>query len=246
MTRAIFISTLAVALVGCAGTREKIPHYPRMSDEQSLQTIASRAEKTKTVTAEGLITLRDPDGQTVRLDAAIVMRPPEELRLRAWKFSQAVFDLTLTPQGAWLIAPQDPQRRAQVQTAGVGAAKLARTWAILAGGFFSDPRVKVKVMRSTNDRLLVEKEQDDGTNIFCAIDRATLTPRVYRLVDPNGTTRFELTLDHYAQFDDIVWPTRVSAKSDRGEILINLKTVEINGEIPDRAFVPPRRAEKLP
>ena len=115
---------------------------------------------------------------------------------------------------------------------------------MLAGGFFADSHLHV--VRSTNSHLLVEKAQSDGTKILCDIDRPTLTPRRYRLLDDKGATRFELTLDRYAQFGDAVWPRRVQAVSDRGEILIDLKAIEINGEIPAQAFKPPRRAEKLP
>jgi hypothetical protein len=235
---------MLVGVIGCASSNESLPKYPRMSDAQSLHTLAARAAKTKSVTSQGLITLRDSAGQTVRLDCVIVMRLPDELRLRAWKFGQAVFDLTLTSQGAGLIAPEDPERRAQVQTAGVSAAKLARTWSILAGGFFDDP--DVKVVKSSGSRIEVSKADENGLKIFCEIDRATLTPRKYRMIDDKGATRFTLTLDRYAQFGETVWPRRVVAISDRGEIDIDLKFVEINGEIPEQAFKPPRRAEKLP
>ena len=108
MTRGLLYCILLAALIGCAAPRDSLPTFARMDEARSLQTIAERAEKTKSVTAEGLITLRDAEGQTVRLDCVIVMRLPDELRMRAWKFGQAVFDLTLTPQGAWLIAPEDP------------------------------------------------------------------------------------------------------------------------------------------
>jgi outer membrane lipoprotein-sorting protein len=235
---------ILAGLVGCASSKEHLPTYPRMSDGESIHTIAARSEKTKSVTAQGLITLRDSEGQTVRLDCVIVMRPPNELRLRAWKFGQAVFDLTLTSEGAWLIAPEDPKRRAQVQTAGVSAAKLARTWSVLAGGFFADPNVTV--VKSSGSRLVVSKPNQSGAVIFCDIDRRTLTPRQYRMIDDKGATRFTLTLDRYATFGDTVWPQRVVAISDRGEIDIDLKDIEINGEIPEQAFKPPRRAEKLP
>ncbi len=244
MIRGLVCGFILVGLIGCAPSKEHLPTYPRMSDAESIHTIATRSEKIKSVTSEGLITLRDSEGQTVRLDCVIVMRLPDELRLRAWKFGQAVFDLTLTNQGAWLIAPEDPAQRAQVQTAGVSAAKLARTWSVLAGGFFADP--KVKVVKSSGSELVVSKADESGANIFCEIDRRTLTPRKYRMTDDKGATRFTLTLSRYAQFGDAVWPQRVVAISDRGEIDIDLKSIEINGEIPELAFKPPRRAEKLP
>src|SRR5690242_13070979 len=121
MIRGLVRCFILAGVVGCASSKEHLPTYPRMTDAESIHMIATRSEKIKSVTSEGLITLRDSEGQTVRLDCVIVMRLPDELRLRAWKFGQAVFDLTLTRQGAWLIAPEDPEQRAQVQTAGVSA-----------------------------------------------------------------------------------------------------------------------------
>jgi outer membrane lipoprotein-sorting protein len=244
MIRQLVGCVILVGVLGCASSKESLTRYARMDDAESIEAIAARAAKTKSVTAEGLITLRDSAGQTVRLDCVIVMRLPNELRLRAWKFGQAIFDLTLTNEGAWLIAPEDPQRRAQVQTAGVSAAKLARTWSTLAGGFFDDPNVNI--VNSTSNRLIVSKAGEADTTIFCEIDRPTLTPRRYRMIDDKGTTRFTLALDGYAPFGETVWPRRVVAISDRGEIDIDLKEIEINGETPEQAFKPPRRAEKLP
>jgi hypothetical protein len=39
---------------------------------------------------------------------------------------------------------------------------------------------------------------------------------------------------------------RLTAKSEGGTIAIDLKDPELNGDIPPNAFIPPKRAEKIP
>jgi hypothetical protein len=66
------------------------------------------------------------------------------------------------------------------------------------------------------------------------------------MLDDTGKQRFSLTLDHYKQFDQIAWPTRLTAVSDSGTVEIELHDIQINPELPASAFIPPHRAEKLP
>ena len=61
-----------------------------------------------------------------------------------------------------------------------------------------------------------------------------------------GGTRFSLTMDRYRQFGDAVWPTRMVAVSDGGTVEVALREVDVNPELSDAAFTPPRRAERLP
>src|SRR5438105_2819264 len=103
-------------IAGCA-TPERIPKYPPMPPDQALKLLADRAHVIHAVTAQGTITLTRAKGDTVRLDAAVVLDPPTRARLRAWKFGHAVFDMTLTPEGLWLVAPDDPDRRRELTAA---------------------------------------------------------------------------------------------------------------------------------
>ena len=66
------------------------------------------------------------------------------------------------------------------------------------------------------------------------------------MLDGNGKQRFSLKLDRYKQFGEVVWPTRLVAVSEGGTVEVELREVEINPPLPGAAFVPPRRAEKLP
>jgi hypothetical protein len=247
VSRGIYLFLALTALAsGCASRRKvesTLPTYDHVDEATALRILDERARAVRTVSARSDLTLTRADGQTVRLDGAVVMAPPDRLRLRAWKFNQAVFDLTLTPDGLWVVTPDDPSRRQKVLPASLSAAQLGREWALLSGSFFGDPGLKVRI---ANDGVVVTKPLDDGRAVVCEVDRRTLTPRRYRLLDPAGRTRFTLGLSGYGMFDGIPWPTRLNALSEDGRIAVGLKDVELNGELAPNAFRPPRRAEKQP
>lgn len=231
---------------GCAPTPpvETVPAYPLMDAPESLRVLGEKARTVRALSGEGLITLTRPDGESVRLDAALAMRPPERARIRAWKFGRAVFDLTVTPEGVWVVSPEDSNRREQIRAAGVSAGQLARTWAVLAGGFFEQDGLKTEL---DDKRILVRREASGGEPaVVCEVDRRTLTPRRYSMLDDRGATRFSLTMDRYRQFGEVVWPMRLVAVSDGGTVEVELREVEVNPELPANAFTAPRRAEKLP
>jgi outer membrane lipoprotein-sorting protein len=234
---------LLLVVLGCRN-QPSIPTYPRMPTTQATQIVRDRAHAIRSVSAEGLLTLTRPDGESVRLDAALAMSPPDKLRLRAWKFGQAVFDLTLNPDGVWLITPDDSSRKAQLQSAGLTAAKLARTWSLLAGSYFDSPNLQTEDRGAT---LIVRRTDSDGTHLIAQVDTATLTVQRYTLAGPDGQQHFTLNLDHYIDHGArLVWPHHLLATSDSGTIEVSLRDVELNTDLPLNAFTPPRRAEKLP
>src|SRR4051812_32284917 len=158
-TRAKILLLAAFLAGGCAPKGPPLPTYPLMATDETTRRLAEQSHAVHTVTGEGLLTLNRPDGQSVRLDAAVVMQPPGKVRLRAWKFGQAVFDLTMNDAGVYLITPEDSSRKEQIKSAGVSAAKLARTWSLLSGGFFDQPGVATV----TGDTLQIRRELDGQT-----------------------------------------------------------------------------------
>lgn len=232
-------------LGGCArrGGGEAVPRYPAMSGGEAVRVLAVRARDVRTVSAEGLLTMTRPDGESVRLDAVMVMEPPGKVRVRAWKFGQAVFDLTLNEDGLYLVTMDDPSRAAQLKRAGVSAGQLARAWGLLSGGFFDSPKLVV----TEEGRVLRVRGESDGRVVVCEVDRATLTPRRYVMLDDQGRERFTLTLDRYRTEDGgVAWPGRLTARSESGQVVVEYRDVELNGELAPGAFVPPKRAERLP
>jgi len=231
-----------IASAGCAKPRPPLPAVRWGNDVAAAQRILiERAQSVQTVSATGLLTLTRPDGESVRFDAAMVTAPPDRLRLRAWKIGRAIFDLTLTPDGLWLLSPRDDSLRDKVKQAGVGAGELAKQWALLSGAFFEREDL-VAAIRGGD--LILSAPQDELT-IRAVIDRRTLVPRRYVLSDARGRTRFSLRLDDYRMIGDTPYPHRALAESESGRILIQLDEVELNTELALAAFTPPRRAEKI-
>ena len=240
--RGLCVSAVAFSFAGCAHKASPpLPTYHGLDDAAALKVLADRAEAVKTLSAECGLTLTRPDGQSVQLDGAVAMAPPDRLRLRAWKFGQAVFDLTLTPDGLWVLTPDDPGRKQKVLPATVSAAQIGREWAMLNGRFFVQSGL---VAGGDAKWLSVRRQMEDGRTVVCRVDRATLTPRDYEMRDPQGQVRFRFGLSEYRLVNGVPIATKLAARSPDGNIDIRMKDVELNQDLAPTAFKPPRRAEK--
>jgi hypothetical protein len=246
MRRTTRLTLLAFVLLavasGCAKPRSPIPAVEWDGDvAQARRVLIERARCVRTVSATGLLTLTRPDGESVRFDAALVTEPPDRLRLRAWKIGRAVFDLTLTPDGLWLLSPREESLQEKAKKAGVGAGEVAKQWSLLSGAFFE----REDLVASLSGRSLILTGPQDQLTIRAYIDRRTLVPRRYVLHDDRGRERFSLRLDDYRMIGDTPYPHRALAESESGRIRIQLDEVELNAELAPGAFTPPRRAEKI-
>lgn len=234
-----FFLVMICLCAGCAA--EKIPIYPLMSGPQTLELLRTRSQAIKTISGQGTLRLTRPDGQSINFDLAIAIQPTDRARIRTWKFGQAIFDLTLTPDGLFVIAPKDSAHRDQINAASSGAAAMIRRWMQLISGLFGQNEIQ-----EHGNELIVKQNESDGATIICTLDRRTITARSYRLLDKNGIEQFSLTLDHYVESNGQIWPRRIDANSETGKLRIDLRDIEVNDDIPTAAFEPPKRAEKLP
>ncbi len=227
---------LAGAIVtGLSGCASPLPTYPRLGDGESCRIIAERLEAVDTVSGEGRIMLTAPDGRTVRLEGALAADPPERLRLRAWKLGRAVLDITAVGDEVWAFAPEESAG----QSFDVPEGGIARAMRLFRAEFFRGARV---VEGGSTDRLLVLTETTAHDAVTCEVDRPTLTPRRFRVT--RGGVDGVLVLDRYRMTSGIAWPNEWRFESERGSAVIRLDRVEINGPLPETAFVPPRRAER--
>lgn len=230
---------------GCSPHRENLPTYPWTNEPTALRTLQARAKAIRTITAQALLTLTRRDGQSVRLDGALAMSLPDKLvRLRAFKFNHAVFDLSLQHDELWIETPRDAHRSPGVVPATLSAAQLARAMSLFGGDIFTGP--EVQVIDSGGPRFSIRTPLDQGQTMIAHIDRGTLTVRQYRLADPTGVTRFTLTPMDYRVIGTAIWPTRLIAQSDSGRIEVELRDVEINGNVSPQAFIPPPGAQRVP
>lgn len=247
MSRRFVLTLLFLAMgAGCATPHEPAPaRYDWVDAETALADLRARARAVETVSAECSITLIRSDGESVQFDGAMVTRNPGWVRLRAWKFNRAVFDLTLQPAGLWVMTMDDPKRRDDLLPASVNAADFVRQWSYFNGALFDLADANSSTV--AGDTLIVRTPDGatpEGRQLECEVDRRTLTPRRYHFADEGRP--FDLTLDRYRDINGVPWPSRLVARSEMGTVVIEQRNVEINGELAPNAFVPPRRAEKRP
>jgi hypothetical protein len=231
----------AVLAAGCA-SRPAVPKQPMLQPPQAIALLAEQDSKITSATGEGSVLLTRADGQSVRLDTVVVAQFPDRVRLRAWKMGQAVFDLTLTPDGVWMLVA-DKSRREKILTAGANAAQFMRGWSSLHAGFFTDPNLKI--IEETPELLVLERPIEGGQRIRAVIDRGTLTIREHSVLDDKGVSRFTLTYDRYQMVNGFPWPMRLRAQGEQGQIEVSFDEVQLNQAPPAGAFTPPKRAEKL-
>ena len=239
---ALLVCVLSVGCVAGVGG-ERLPTAPFRDDVEAVAILARRADAIATLSAQGTITLQRPDGESVRLDLAMVRSGRDKLRLRAWKLGRAVFDLTMDGGGVWLYTPEDASLKNKARSAGLTARRLGENIKLLSGELFH--RDDLNVEDSAGGLQITAREGEN--TVRCDVDRRTLTPREYGLTDPAGVTRFALKLTEYRMLaGDVPFPFRLVATSADGKITLALREAEVNNELAEGAFVPPRRAEKLP
>lgn len=265
MRAGVLVAGTLIPLLGaCAAT---VPTHQWQGERAAITTLAGRAESIRSVRATATITLTSASNQHVTLDAAIVadnvsptlaqesteMRstglPSNALRLRirTWKFGQAIFDLTARPEGVWLAADSGPDDAApDDRLKSLKPEQIAQAWNLFFGDFFSRPGLRTSTDQRT--RTLITSRDDEGVTTECRVDMDTLTPREYVIRDEHGKVRQTLTLARYKQLEDppTPWPMLVIAQGDQGRVMVRFDEVEINPQLEDAVFTPPRRAVKQP
>lgn len=250
---AFFIRLIVVVLFACTiGCRshppgESVPRAAGLSDAQIMEALARRADRVQRVMSAGTMRLETGEGESVRLDVALLASGDDRFRLRAWKLGRAVFDLTRDGDTLWLWhANQDAD--AQAGTGGPAlpnAAQLSAGWRLVCGHIFAEAPDTLK----TGDPLTATyglAPQAPGAVAQLAIDRDSQTVTRITILGPAGETRAVYEPARYRLIDGVPWPTQLALRSEGVAFEITLDDVELNGELPAGAFDPPRDARKLP
>jgi hypothetical protein len=204
-----------------------------MEDRAALDIIAERLESVRTAAGTAVITLTGADGRSVRLDGAMACEPGSSLRLRAWKFNAAVFDLTVRGKDVWLMQSDRARERGMTD---VPAAGIVEATGLMWAAFY---RSAEPVRGAERHLLTVSGPGPGGQAAQCTIDRTTLTPHIFRVGEAT------LVLDRYRVVDGVVWPMRWRLTGEHGRVELRLGDVELNRPLPEAAFTPPRRAARL-
>lgn len=235
----------ALALLSCGACAGPLPRYVWNGGQEAVEVMAARDEGVRTFSTTCRILLKSEEG-TVELTGVLIGQPPSRLRLRAWKFSQTVFDITMNDDGVFVFQREQEHHR----SAAAGMGRLTRgglleVASLLPGfGTRSDWRF---VSSSVDGSFVVTRQPGDTrTAVQCIIDKATLTTSRCTYHDESGDARQTLAFDSYRRVGDVVWPQHVAGAGKGASFELLFDRVEINIELPERAFVPPRRAVRQP
>ncbi len=248
--RFLIIPAILTLLAGCSNSVPANPPqiYTVPDGRAAIQVLRTRYASVHTFSAQCQFKLVDPNQQSVHFDGVLVQSEDQRIRLRAWKMGTAVFDLTLRPDGLWIKTPDDPKRAAKIIAVTHQASDLARQLLWFNGGFFVDPGIIIE--SASPATITYRRDLENGSKMYCEVDRPTVTPRHWWLLDDKGQWRFGLEMTDYGDFNGISWPTHIVAKADAadqqagGDIDIHLSDLEFNGELGPKAFDPPPGAEK--
>lgn len=230
---------VSAAIVGGCTT---LPTYPWVNAETAVRTLRERSAQIKTLSGPCELALTNERGDTVRFEAALAARLPDYVRLRAWKLGQVALDLTVTPQGFWVMAGRDADGGSDLLES-LEASRLMEAWSVATGRLFDRPDLVVVDTSGHEFTVVWPGAIEHGDlSIRSDIERSTLTPQLYVVEDPAGTIRSELVLDRYRSIDGIVWPTRIAGLSEHGSFVFEMSEPEFNEELAPAAFTPPAGA----
>jgi len=228
----VFTRVIAAAMLASLGAcASPLPVYPASGVRESLGVLAERAADLESFTGGGTLTVHNPERGTVTLEAAVVARKPDQLRVRAWKLGRSMADITL--DGEEVVEKMD--RRVEAGSLTEGLRGVRAVLLAIDERFYANAAELPGTDAAT---LVVRGVTADGTPMVCEIDRRTLTLREVR-VDRESDEGASFTLEKYREIDGTVWPMRIRAVRGDREATLRLDWVEPNaqiapGALPDR------------
>lgn len=238
---------LFAAITLATGCRSKppgkeLPHYDNLTTPEVLTALAERAEAIQTYYGSGTLRLTDPERGEVSLDAVILARDDDRLRLRVWKLGRAVFDLTRDGDTLWLWTRDQDDTQAN-PTDALTAEFIGTGWSLVSGRLFADPPQRIVSERP----LIVEYSLniERTTTARLHIDRQTLTLTRCDIVSKGDAIEQRITPQAYRLINGVPTATRIES-TGRSRFTLKLDDIEINGPLPETAFTPPRDARSRP
>ena len=227
------VAALAIGLAGC---RTPPPPPRPLSYEnvrEAQRVVVQRQRDIASVQAECEIRIypADEPNKSHGFDGAVVYEAPDRFRLRAWKLTQTLFDLTVTPEGVWVMVSDNltdrlPEAEADLSELAEHLPLLLRGPDFSAAEFSGDTGGP---LRARWDRGSAE------------LDPVTLTPTSYYF-EPGGNDPPISVNTTYGRYDGPLWYHRVVVVGEFGSADLTFRDVKVNQPLNPRAFRPPRRA----
>jgi len=243
----VLLLTLLTVFTGCKTNFPPLPATPWNGLEEARQILVERQAAVDTVQAQLKISFTTPSPQkeTQNFDAALVMQGDDRFRLRAWKLNQTIFDLTVTPEGTYVVAVDEMKQQSPESEAEL--AELANHLsALLRGADFEQARLSlIKPDGFEAPRIfnyLWATWPDESLRV--AVERRTLSPREWWVGGHEDESKIQIQSE-YADYSGLRWYRYIKVNGDFGRLWMNFSDVELNGELNPRAFKPPRRAVRI-
>jgi hypothetical protein len=242
--------TLGLSMSACfSGCGPRLPVYPALDSAATLATMAERSKAVQSIGARCRLILERPGDRSVELTAALVSRPPHQHRLRAWKITESVMDITITDEGVWMWARdnRDQPLEDNILTSfapKTGATDSLREGLNIAFGSFDKTLWREAPQDGDHTQLVVDRPLNGEATMRCVIDRQSLTVTAVHIIDAESNTRFVLELDRYRRFGTAIIPTRFRGAAQENRFTLILQNVDLNGDLPADAFRPPRGATR--
>ncbi|MEM9419532.1 MAG: hypothetical protein AAGA25_10855, partial [Planctomycetota bacterium] len=185
---------------------------------------------------------------TTTFDGALVMQGDDRFRLRTWKLNQTIFDLTVTPEGTYVIAADEMKEESPDSEAEL--AELANNLsAMLRGADFAKarfsrtkPTLVEAAVRFDAPFFIWATWPDDS--LIVAIDRRTLSPMNWWVRGDQMNPGIQIQSE-YSDYEGVRWYRYVIVSGEFGRLQMTFRDVELNGELNPRAFKPSRRAVRI-
>ena len=162
--------------------------------QAALDAIGERGKRPWAIHADARLTLTDPAGQSVRVDATYFITNDGRARVRAWKLGQAVFDITVTPQGVWLFTGREEARPSLP-----GVTRAVRQWVSYFGGSYADGQAAPP---AGDERFFTISSNasagESDATLRVTIDRLWAAPVRFELIAAPQPPRFAMTMGLYA------------------------------------------------
>lgn len=242
LPRQAMFACAVLLLAGCAA---RLPEYRWRSPNDALRVMSERDRTVRSVRASFRLLLWSPKGR-VSLDGALVAEPPHRLRLRAWKLTQAVLDVTVNEDGAFVL-----DRRGNREPGDAVRPDVPIDLAVLADaltalpGFGGDENWTVRDDAAW-DALTARREVGDSDAIVeCTIAPKTLTRRAC-VLRTGGRDLQTLRFDRYRLSDSgVPWPWLIRGRGTHGTFEIRFDEVSFDESLPAAAFRPPKTARRV-
>lgn len=243
---------IPVWLAGCvlmtAGCQSTLPGYSAMPAADAMSTMRQRNRGIQSLSSPCRIILTDEQGGGVELSGVLVATREGQMRLRAWKLSQPILDLTKNTEGWWLWEPEGRLSGGAAAemwpSSARGSAMVAHfaiLWTLMTGDFgacWTGESI-------SPDRLHVQRVDDAQMTLACTVAAKTLTTTLCTVTADDSTLQAEIRFSAYRTVGPYVLPARIDATTQGRRFTILLDDISINDELSDQVFAPPTAAVLL-